>query len=260
MMHSSRVPSLSRMAAVCCAVFALTAAPLSYAQSQTPAASQDPNASQQAASGNHLPELTLQASASTEVSQDTVHITLAAEFEAASQAEATTKLSAVLDEAVKRTQGAKGIDVQTSGYNVWPSVDEKGKIQNWRARGEIILESKDFAAASALASKLSDNVAISQIQFSLSRQARDAAEEKLLSQAADAFSARAQAAAKAFGYNSYRVQQLELSGGGSAVPVPRPMVAMAKSNFSSASDSIDAPLEAGEVTVTLSVNGTVALQ
>jgi len=260
MMHSSRVPSLNRIVAACCAVFALTAVPLAYAQPKPPAPPRGLEPSAQAVHPDErLPELTLQASASTDVQQDTVRITLAAELEAESQAKATTGLSAVLDEAVKRTRDAKGINVRTSGYNVWPSTNEKGKIQNWRARGEITLESKDFAAASALASKLSDKVAISQINFSLSREAREAAEKKLLTQAADAFLARAQAAAQAFGYSNYRVQQLELSGGGSAVPVPRPMNAMAK-GFSSAAAVADAPLEAGEITVTLSVNGTVALQ
>nr|WP_094819882.1 SIMPL domain-containing protein [Bordetella genomosp. 4] len=257
MMHSFRVPSLNRLAAACCAAFALTVAPFAHAQ-QPPAPPRAPAPAVHP--DERVPELTLQASASADVQQDTVRITLAAEFDADSQTKATTQLSTVLDEAVKRTEGAKGIQVHTSGYNVWPNTDEKGKIQNWRARGEIVLESKDFAAASALASKLSDKVAISQISFSLSREAREAAEKKLLGQAADAFLARAQAAAQAFGYSSYRVQQLELSGGGSPVPVPRPMGAMAKSSLSSAAGYADAPLEAGQVTVTLSVNGTVALQ
>ena len=261
MMHSSRVPSLNRIAAACCALFALAAAPLAHAQPQPPA---PPRPVAHVSPTEHpeerLPELTLQASASADVQQDTVRITLAAEFDAESQAKATTDLSAVLDEAVKRAQGAKGISVHTSGYNIWPNTNDKGKIQNWRARGEIVLESKDFAATSALASKLSDKVAISQISFSLSREAREAAEKKLLTQAADAFLARAQAAAKAFGYSSYRVQQLELSGGGSAVPVPRPMMAMAKGRMGGAEAFADAPLEANQVTVTLSVSGTVSLQ
>lgn len=259
-MHSCRVPSLNRIAAACCAVFALAAVPLAYAQPPAPPQLPATGTVDAVHPDARMPELSLQASASSVVEQDTVRITLAAEFEAESQTQATTQLSAVLDETVKRTEGAKGIQVQTSGYNVWPNTNDKGKIQNWRARGEIILESKDFAAASALASKLSDKVAISQISFSLSREARDAAEQKLLGQAADAFLARAKAAAQAFGYSSYRVQHLELSGGGAAVPVPRPMGAMAKSSLSSASGYADAPLEAGQVTVTLSVNGTVALQ
>ncbi|MVW79148.1 DUF541 domain-containing protein [Bordetella sp. 02P26C-1] len=251
MMHSLRVSSLNRAAAMCCLVLSMAVAPSAFAQS--------PQASSvaQSAGTTAAPELSLQASASMEVSQDVVRITLAAEFDAESQAQATSALSTVLDEAVKRTDGANGVQVHTGGYNVWPYTDDKGKIQNWRARGEITLESQDFAAASALASKLSDKVAISQIAFTLSRQAREAAEEKLLKQAADAFRARAEAAAQAFGYQSYQLQQLELSGGGVSMPGPRPMQAMAKASLDSAPD---VPLQADDVTVSLSVSGKVSLR
>ncbi len=248
MMRSRPVLSLNRLAAACCTALALAAVQPAYAQQHA----QPDDAAARA------PELTLQASAASEVQQDTVRITLAAELEAATQSAAGKALTAALDEAVKRAQGTKDVAVSSGGYSIWPNTNEKGKIQNWRARGEIILESKDFAAASALASKLSDKTAISHISFVLSREARDAEERKLLGQAAQAFRDRALAAATAFGFSGYQVRQLELSGGGSPVPVPRPMGAqmMAKS---AAAESADVPLEAGKVTVSISVNGTVAL-
>jgi len=252
-MHSHPVLSLNRIAAACCAALALAAA--------QPALAQQPSQQQVQQSqdtGAHAPELTLQASASSDVQQDTVRITLAAELDAASQAAAGKALTAALDDAVKRAQGVKGVEVRTGGYNVWPNTNEKGKIQNWRGRGEITLESKDFAAASALASKLSDKTAISQINFVLSREAREAEERKLLSQAAQAFRDRALAAATAFGFSGYRVRSLELSGGGSPTPVPRPM-GMQMMAKSSQAEAADVPLEAGKVTVSISVNGTVAL-
>ena len=250
MMHSHSVPSLNRIAAACCAAFALAVA--------QPVFAQQPQAAQPEDAAARAPELTLQASASSDVQQDTVRITLATELEGASQAAAGKALTAALDEAVKRAQGTKGVEVRTGGYNVWPNTNDKGKIQNWRARGEITLESKDFAAASALATKLSDKTAIAQISFLLSREAREAEERKLLSQAAEAFRDRALAAATAFGFSGYRVRQLELSGGGSSVPVPRPMGVqmMAKGR---AAEAADVPLEAGEVTVSIAVNGTVVL-
>lgn len=61
------------------------------------------------------------------------------------------------------------------------------------------MESKDFEAASALAAKLGDKTAISNISFLLSREGREAEERKLLSQAAQAFKERALAAANASG-------------------------------------------------------------
>ena len=77
---------------------------------------------------------------------------------------------------VKRARDTKGVEVRTGNYNVWPNTGSKGKIAGWRGQGEVILESKDFEAAAALASKLSDKTAISSISFSLSRAAREAEE------------------------------------------------------------------------------------
>ncbi|MBO9356591.1 DUF541 domain-containing protein [Bordetella petrii] len=256
MMHSHPVLSLNRLAAACCAALALAAAQPALAQQPQPSA--QPAAASSDDGAARAPELTLQASASSDVQQDTVRITLAAELEAASQAAAGQALTAALDEAVRRAQGTKNVEVRTGGYNVWPNTNEKGKIQNWRGRGEITLESKDFAAASALASKLSDKTAISQISFLLSREAREAEERKLLGQAAQAFRDRALAAATAFGFSGYQVRSLELSGGGSPVPVPRPMRAQMMAKGAMA-ESADVPLEAGNVTVSIAVNGTVAL-
>src|SRR3546814_13703368 len=50
-----------------------------------------------------------------------------------------------------------------------PMSDKDGKISNWRGRGEIFLESSDFAAASELASTLSDRMPIANLGFSVSR-------------------------------------------------------------------------------------------
>ncbi|AOB40696.1 DUF541 domain-containing protein [Bordetella parapertussis] len=249
--------SLTRLGAACAAALALAAAQPVLAQSQPPAAA--PQA--QADSASRAPELTLQASASSEVKQDTVRITLSAEVEANDQPGAGKKLSAALEDVVKRARGAKNIDVRTGGYNVWPNTNSKGKVINWRGQGEVVLESKDFQAASALAAKLGDKTAITNISFQLSRAGREAEERKLLSQAATAFRERALAAANAFGFSGYRLIKLDLGGSGGA-PVPRAVGAqmMMAKDAGGGAPNPEAPLEAGEVTVSIAVNGTVALQ
>src|SRR3546814_14721123 len=67
-----------------------------------------------------------------------------------------------------------------------PMSDKDGKMSNWRGRGEIFLESSDFAAASELASTLSDRMPIANLGFSVSPQARPTQQEALLDQAARA--------------------------------------------------------------------------
>ncbi|GFN27956.1 hypothetical protein ADE_36540 [Achromobacter denitrificans] len=253
-MSKSPVFSLTRLGAACAAVAALAVAQPVYAQTQAPAPAAE-------ASASRAPELTLQATASSEVKQDTVRISLSAEVEAPDQPTAGKKLTAALDDVVKRARDVKGVEVRTGGYNVWPNTSSKGKIASWRGQGEVILESKDFEAAAALASKLSDKTAISNIGFLLSREAREAEERKLLKEAAQAFKDRALAAANAFGFSGYRLSKLELGGSGGSGPMPMPrMMGAAMAKDASAGYSPDVPLEAGDVTVSIAVNGTIALQ
>lgn len=253
-MFKHPVFSLTKLGAACAAVAAIAAVQPVYAQ--TPATA--PAATE--SSTNRSPEMTLQATASSEVKQDTVRISLSAEVEAPDQPAAGKKLTAALDDAIKRARDTKGVEVRTGGYNVWPNTNSKGKISSWRGQGEIVLESKDFEAAAALASKLSDKTAISNISFSLSREAREAEERKLLKEAAQAFKDRALAAANAFGFSGYRLSKLELGGSGGPMPMPRMMGAAAMAKDASGGYSPDVPLEAGDVTVSIAVNGTIVLQ
>lgn len=255
-MFKHPVFSLTKLGAACAAVAAIAAVqpqPV-YAQTQSAA----PAAAESTA--NRSPELTLQAMASSEVKQDTVRISLSAEVEAPDQPAAGKKLTAALDDVVKRARDTKGVDVRTSGFHVWPNMSNKGKITSWRGQGEIVLESKDFEAAAALASKLSDKTAITNIGFSLSREARDAEERKLLKDAAQAFKDRALAAANAFGFSGYRLSKLELGGSGGPVPMPRMLGAQAMAKDASGGFNPSVPLDAGNVTVSIAVNGTIVLQ
>ena len=98
-MFKHPVFSLTKLGAACAAVAAIAAVQPAYAQAQTPAA---PAATE--SSTNRSPEMTLQATASSEVKQDTVRISLSAEVEAPDQPAAGKKLTAALDDVVKRAR------------------------------------------------------------------------------------------------------------------------------------------------------------
>jgi len=249
--------SLFRPGALACAVLALGLA--QPAQAQQPP--RDPDGHAHARGADRLPRLTLQAAAASDVQQDTVTITLASEIEAASQAEVSKSLTEALDAAVKQAKAAPqagAVKVRNGAYRLWPSTNRDGKITAWRGRAEILLESRDFPAASALAGALSEKMPMAGLAFSLSDEARQAEERRLLEQAANAFRDRAQAAAKAFGFAGYKIRDLDLGGSGTVQAPPRmmAMAAPASAEFKRA----DVPLEADTVTVTISVNGTVELR
>lgn len=243
--------ALALAAAGACAVVAAQGAPSAPNAASAPA---NASATARDAAG---PLLTLQASASEEIRQDTVLITVAASAEAADQASAGKKLNVLLDDLMKTAKGDAQVSARTGSYRVWPVNNNKGKVVSWRGEGSIILESTDFPAAAALAGKMGDKSAISNIAFTLSRKAREAAERRLLNQAAQAFRERALAAASAFGFSGYRLQKLELGGGGAMPPRPY-MMAMAKA--APGAEAADVPLQADMVTVSVDVNGTIVLQ
>jgi predicted secreted protein len=204
-------------------------------------------------------QMTLQANASADITQDTVQMTLALDVDAPTQAAAGQQLNARLADLMKRAKGTANVDAHSGSYSVWPMNDNKGKVTSWHGRADIVLESRDFEAASRLAGELGDKSAISNIQFTLSRQARAAAEQRLLTQVADAFRDRAKAAATAFGFSGYRIVKLDLGGSG-APPMPRPRVMAMASMAKSDARAPDVPLAPSDETVSVGVTGTIALQ
>ncbi|MDX3906549.1 MAG: SIMPL domain-containing protein [Pigmentiphaga sp.] len=203
------------------------------------------------------PTLSLSAAATSEVAQDKVTITLAHEIEGSDQAKLSQQLNQLLENTLAEAKRNTAVTARSGNYNVWANADRNGRITGWRGRAELILESKDFVAASKLAGDLSRLMAVSNVSFSLSREAREAEEQRLLAEAANAFRTRATDAAKAFGFSGYAVKQLDLSGTGTVTPAPRAYAMAAPAMEAKAADL---PLEGGKSTVTVSVRGTVYLQ
>jgi predicted secreted protein len=203
--------------------------------------------------------MSLHASASESVTQDTVTITIRAEVEAANQVLAGQKLNVLLSDLMKRAESVKAVQARTGNYDVWSNYD-KGALTSASGRGSIILKSTNFAAARALAGKLSDKAAISNIAFTLSQAKQDVVEHQLLNQAAKAFRERALAATTAFGFSRYQIHSLTLGGDGRMMPPSRPFFTLNKLSRESTTAPADVPLEPGVTIVSIDVNGTIVLQ
>jgi predicted secreted protein len=199
------------------------------------------------------PQATLQAGASAQIAQDTVRITLASEVSDVSQTVISDALSKAMDSVMKQAKADSRVKVSSGNFRIWPMNDQDGKISNWRGRGEIYLESTDFGAASKLAAALSDRMPISNLDFSVSPQARTQKEEALLSEAAQAFRDRAQALTTAFGFTDYSIREINLDGAGARYESAPRMMSMA-------ADKVGVPLEGGTETVTVSIRGSIFLR
>ncbi|MBU9514430.1 SIMPL domain-containing protein [Burkholderia multivorans] len=211
----------------------------------------------------HFPEpagvLSLSSQASADVPQDIIHITLFYEQQAKDPGSLTSALNQRADAAFAQAKGVSGVSAHTGAFSVYPSTDRDGKISAWRGRTEVVLESRDFAAASKLAGQLSNLMQVANVEFSLSPEAQRAAEQKLTTEAIKSFRARADEAAKAFGYSSYTIRDVNVGSGRNVQPYPR-MMAMAAAPMDSAKMSAPITVEGGKATVSVTVNGSVQMK
>ncbi|HSQ04118.1 MAG TPA: SIMPL domain-containing protein [Burkholderiales bacterium] len=199
--------------------------------------------------------VTLDAQASAEVPQDIATVTLAIEIDDADPAQLVQKVNSTLDETMKEAKGEPKVTARSGGYRTYAVSDRNGRVTAWRARAEVILESRDFKALAVLAGRLSARMPVGGITFSLSPEARRAQEDRLLAQAIAAFQSRAEAAAKAFGYARYSLLEVAVHTQ-SPGPVPR----MLARNMAAAASPAPVPVEGGQATVTVSVSGSVKLE
>lgn len=200
--------------------------------------------------------LSLEAQASAEVAQDTVQITLFYEQQASDPAALTATLNERTDEALRKAKTQHEVRIYTGTFSVFPSTDASRQITGWRGRTELILESRDFAAASRLAGQLAPRLQVGDVRFSLSPEAQRNAQNRLAGEAIAAFRRQAQAAVQAFGYSGYTIREVSLGHNGPSMP--RPVMMAARSAM--ADGKIAAvPLEAGQANVTVSVSGSVQM-
>jgi predicted secreted protein len=206
----------------------------------------------------------LSAEASREVPQDLIAITLAATREGADAATVQSQLRQVLDAALadaRKVARPGALELRTGGFNLAPRYASKPgtapTISGWHGRAELVIEGSDTAAISQLAGRLTA-LTVARVGYGLSREARDKVEADVAAQAIGRFKDRAEAHARQFGFASYSLREVSVSGGESGGPAPAPMYRAAAAPMAAMADQAQ-PLEPGKTTVTVSVSGSIQL-
>jgi len=207
--------------------------------------------------------LTLSATATTEVPQDWMRLSFAVQREGADAVGVQSQLKQAVDAALAEARkGAKPgqVEVQTTGFSIYPRYNSKGAISGWQGRSELLVEGRDMAAIGALSGRIG-TMTISQVGYSLSREARETVEAAVSAEAITRFKARASEQAKLFGYGSYTLREVSTSSDGGGVPQPMYRAAAApKAMLSSAADGESLAVQAGKESVTATVTGSVQLK
>jgi len=199
--------------------------------------------------------VSLQASAQRELANDLLSATLTVEVNDATPAAVANAVNARVNQALRSAREVEAVRAWSGSNQTFPVYTRDNQLQGWRGRGELRVESRDFAAAAALIGKLQSGMQLRAIQFSVSPEAQRAAEDALISEAIAAFKARAGIVQTALGGRGYKLQTLDVSSGRNG-PVPR----LAMASPAMAAQAVAPPaLEGGVTTITVNANGTIEI-
>ncbi|WP_211222725.1 SIMPL domain-containing protein [Paludibacterium yongneupense] len=145
-----------------------------------------------------------------------------------------------------------GVRVRSGATQTFPVYGKDGRIDGWRMRSELLLQSQDATVLSELIAAWQTTLGIARLQAQPSAQTRMSVENAATLDAIAAFRAKAQAIADVFG-KPYRIKQLTV-GGNDRPRAPVMMRALAASAGPS-----PAPLEAGESEIGVTVTGQILI-
>lgn len=195
----------------------------------------------------------LAASASRPAANDLAQATVFAEASGAAPGELAQKVNGLIADGLRTAKAYKGIKVQSGGTHTYPVYGKTGRIDSWRMRSDLALESGDAAALSELLGKLQASLGVGNVQFLPAPETRKKAEDEAMLDAIAAFKARAKLAAEALG-KPWRIKQLSINSSGGRPPV-YPMLRAA----AMAAEAVPMSLEGGESNVVVNVSGQIEL-
>lgn len=199
-------------------------------------------------------QVSLRAEVQKAVSHDTLQVRLYAEDQDKDAGKLAGRITARLNKALDVARQTEGVSVSSGNRSSQPVYDEKGeKIVAWRERGDILLESTDFASLSTLTGQLLGELNLDDMQFSLSPENRRSTEDELIREAIEAFKARADIATRSLGGFDYKIVNLNLNSQFMQPPIYRGAKVAMMADAESASPSV----EGGQADVTVSADGII---
>ena len=190
----------------------------------------------------------LSASATIEVQQDLLTLSMGTSREGPDAATVQSQLKTALDAALAEAKKASSpgqLDVRTGNFGLYPRYGRDGKITGWH-----------FARISATAGKI-QTLTVGSVAFGLSREQRNKAEVDVQANAIDRFKSKSAEVAKAFGFAGFGLREVSISANDQGyVPRPRMMAMEAKAAIADAA----VPVEAGKSAVVVTVTGSIQLK
>lgn len=201
-----------------------------------------------------FPTAELSAEASRPAPNDLVVARLYVEASGSDNAAIARQVNRSIATALETARSYTSIKTQSAGTSTWPVYGKSGgKIEAWRMRSEIQIESRDSAAISELIGTLQNTLAVSQISMQPAPETRRKAADEATVDAIRAFEQRAALISQAMG-KRYRIHRIAISESGHQMPIYAKMRAAPMM-----AEAAPAPLEGGDSTISVNVSGSIEL-
>lgn len=197
-----------------------------------------------------------------EIPNDQMNAILSVELSDKDASRLTQQMATLMNDALKKAAAFPAVKTTSGSQNTWPiygaGFTTSSKLEGWRGRAEIRLESKDFKATSELIAKLQDKLQLNGVTFSVSPDTRRKVEETMTGEAIAAFRARAETVRSAWNVKGYRLVDMNLGAAGGHMPYMPMMRAMKSMD---AAESVPAQdMAGGDTRLVVNVSGSIELQ
>ncbi len=199
-------------------------------------------------------QISLDASSSAEVDNDTMTVSMYVLEEGSRTPELVNKVNTKINRALQNLKAYKSIKVRTQNYSTSP-VYNKNQIIAWRVRQSIQLESKDMPLLSKVTGDLQTQLKLDGISFDVSREKRQQQTEVLIDQAIAAFNKRAMQVTKKLRHDGYKIVTMRVSAPADFIRYRQRSAGMAM-----AEAKVAPVFSAGDRTLTVKVSGTIELE
>ena len=185
---------------------------------------------------------------------DQVRAVVYSEVQGSNPADLARRVNQEIAGGLQLIRGKSGVSVKSGNQSTYPVYGRDQKIESWRMRSELVIESRDLGAVSELLGELQQRrLAVAQVSQMPSPETRRQVEDEATRDAIKAFQSRAEVIAGALG-KKWKIKQLSVSQQGGAMPMP--VFRAAKVMMA---EAMPAPLEAGESLLTTNVSGQIEL-
>ena len=194
--------------------------------------------------------------ASAEIANDLLTVSLIARAEEETAEEAAKKVNQAMQSALHKAKKHPTIKASTLNYRTFPNYRESNII-GWQVEQGMQLESDKIAELAALTGELQGIVDVSEMKYKTSPLKRSKKENELIEDAIAAFEERAAIISGNLGAQKYRIVTMQLDTEGRYQDVPSYEAMLTKAQEQSA--PLAPGIETGTQVIRVTVNGEIEL-